>query len=68
MGSFWANIKIRADKEEHGQLEEVDESLLDFSALLFSKDSITRVPVKLHQASEQWGWTISLQFSIGLYS
>lgn len=66
-GSFWANTKIMADREEHGQLEVVDDLLLDFSAPLFSKDSTTSASLKLHHASVQWGWNISLQFTIIIY-
>lgn len=54
-GSFWANMKIIADREEHGQLEEADDLLLDFSAPLFSKDSIITASLKLCHAAAQWG-------------
>lgn len=60
-------MKIMADREEHRQLEEVDNLLLDISAPLFSKDSITRASLKLHHASVQWGWNKLLQFSIIIY-
>jgi len=66
-GSFWANMKIMADREEHEQLGEVDNLLLDFSAPLFSKDSITTASLKLLHAAVQWGWNISLQFTFIIY-
>jgi len=56
-----------ADREEHEQLGEVDNLLLDFSAPLFSKDSITTASLKLLHAAVQWGWNISLQFTFIIY-